>query len=324
MTIALAFLHPVLDEMRKKGCTEAELAEIVGVSQDVLCDPMRLLPANQVYNALQKATDRTGDRQMCFSLGCRMASGHWSPIRPLFQQNETVIDFISEFSALAEKQGRAARYKLVVEGNFAVLTLRRPASANTNACYADAIAAGFFLETLRKAHGIAWDRKKIVIVLQDPDLVPENELPKSSVLWGKKGMSIRFPSKYLGAKLFKPDVFVAGPNLKGSSKTKLDLSEQVRQVMKAQIANRKFGPAQIAEALGMERWKLQDLLSKSGTSVSQLRDEVKSEKAVESLRNSSDKIERIATDLGFSDSANFARAFRKWTGLSPSEVRNGK
>lgn len=139
-----------------------------------------------------------------------------------------------------------------------------------------------------------------------------------------KGMSIRFPSKYLGAKLFKPDVFVAGPNLKGSSKTKLDLSEQVRQVMKAQIANRKFGPAQIAEALGMERWKLQDLLSKSGTSVSQLRDEVKSEKAVESLRNSSDKIERIATDLGFSDSANFARAFRKWTGLSPSEVRNGK
>lgn len=324
MTIALAFLHPVMDELRKQGCTEEELAEIVGVTQDVLSDPMQLLPANQVYNALQTATERTGDCQMCFRLGCKMARGRWAPVKPLFEKNDTVIDFISEFSAMAEKQGRAARYKLEVEGIYALLTLRRPASANTKSRYADAIAAGFFLEILRKTQGIAWDSEKVIMVLQDPNLVPENEMPTSSVLPGKTGMSIRFPSKYLGATLSKPDTFVAGPNLVESSNSISDLRAHVRQIIRSQIANRKFGPTQVAEAIGMERWKLQDLLSKSGTSVSKLRDEVKHTLAIDRLKNSSDSIEKIARDLGYSDSANFARAFRKWTGNSPSELRSGK
>jgi AraC-like DNA-binding protein len=33
--------------------------------------------------------------------------------------------------------------------------------------------------------------------------------------------------------------------------------------------------------------------------------------------------EDIAVSLGFSDAANFRRAFRRWTGRTPSEFRHG-
>ncbi|WP_425583043.1 helix-turn-helix domain-containing protein [Zhongshania borealis] len=39
------------------------------------------------------------------------------------------------------------------------------------------------------------------------------------------------------------------------------------------------------------------------------------------LQNQSMTINAIAVRLGFSDPANFRRAFRKWTGCSPSEFR---
>ena len=324
MVMALAFLHPVLDELRARGVDEEELSDIVGVTPNVLCDPTLLLPANQIYDALQRASELTGDHQMCFRLGQGMASGTWTPVKPLFLENDTIIDFISEFSAMAEKQGRAARYKLVVEGKYAVLALRRPSSANVNSSYADAMAAGFFIGILKNSLGHAWDNRKVSIVLQNPDLVPESEVRKSSVMLGRNGMNIRFPSQCLGGALSKPKTFVTGPRLTGNPSSELDLNERVRQIIKPQIANRKFGPVQVAEALGMERWKLQDVLGKSGTSVSALREEVKRKEAEKRLKSSSDSIERIANDLGYTDSANFARAFRKWTGVSPSELRNGK
>lgn len=324
MVMAIAFLHPVLDELRALGADEEVLAGIVGVSSEILADATQLLPANQIYDALQKATDLAGDDHMCFRLGRGMASGTWAPITPLFLENNTVIDFISEFSAMAEKQGRAARYRLEVEGKNAVLALRRPANANTNSCYADAMAAGFFLEIIKSSLGHDWDNRMVSVVLQNPYLVPESDVPKSSVMLGKKGMSIRFPARCLGTALPKPKTFVAGPSFSANARSDLDIKENVRQIIKPHIANRKFGPAQIAEALGLERWRLQELLSKGGTNVSQLRDQLKCEEAVKRLKKNSDSVNGIAVSLGYSDSANFARAFRKWTGVSPTELRKGK
>jgi AraC-like DNA-binding protein len=35
-------------------------------------------------------------------------------------------------------------------------------------------------------------------------------------------------------------------------------------------------------------------------------------------------IEQVARQLGYSDAANFTRAFRKWTGRSPTDWRQGR
>lgn len=62
-------------------------------------------------------------------------------------------------------------------------------------------------------------------------------------------------------------------------------------------------------------------LKKEDTSYQTLLDEVRQELACWHLQNSDLRIEEIAELLGFVDTSNFSRVFRRWFGKTPSEFR---
>jgi AraC-like DNA-binding protein len=62
-------------------------------------------------------------------------------------------------------------------------------------------------------------------------------------------------------------------------------------------------------------------LREQGVSFRGLLDELRMHLAIKYLRTTKLANEDIALALGFSDSANFRRAFRRWTNKSPSEFR---
>ncbi len=78
---------------------------------------------------------------------------------------------------------------------------------------------------------------------------------------------------------------------------------------------------QIAQRLNTTPRTLHRRLKQEGSTYSDLIDFVKREKAQEYLRDSKLSVIEIAQLLSYSDSSNFARAFKKWTGLSPIEYR---
>jgi AraC-like DNA-binding protein len=76
------------------------------------------------------------------------------------------------------------------------------------------------------------------------------------------------------------------------------------------------GPAEVARGLGMSERTLKRKLAEQGTSYSELLDRERHSQAVELLRGAA-SIDDVAERLGYSDAANFTRAFRRWTGRSP-------
>ena len=62
-------------------------------------------------------------------------------------------------------------------------------------------------------------------------------------------------------------------------------------------------------------------LKLAGTSFQSLRDEALKDKALQLLRRPGLSIHDIASLLGYSDAANFGRAFKRWFGLSPGAYR---
>jgi len=62
-------------------------------------------------------------------------------------------------------------------------------------------------------------------------------------------------------------------------------------------------------------------LAEQGTSYQTLLDELRRDRALKLLEIESRTIEQIADQLGYSDAANFNRAFRRWLGRSPSAWR---
>jgi AraC-like DNA-binding protein len=77
----------------------------------------------------------------------------------------------------------------------------------------------------------------------------------------------------------------------------------------------------VAAALGLSVRSLQRQLAEAGLTYSKLIDQVRFNRAVVLLRQPDVKLLEVSLELGYTDPANFARAFRRWTGVSPREYR---
>ncbi|MES0826817.1 AraC family transcriptional regulator [Ruegeria sp. SCP11] len=76
-----------------------------------------------------------------------------------------------------------------------------------------------------------------------------------------------------------------------------------------------------ARALKMTPRTLNRRLKDEGTSFQEIKDALRRDIAIRSLQQSTDSIDQIAFDTGFSAPANFHRAFRKWTNRTPGSYR---
>jgi len=101
------------------------------------------------------------------------------------------------------------------------------------------------------------------------------------------------------------------------------LPEQVLALLHASVRQGEGLPGQqeLARSLGLPLSTFRRRLASAGASYRQLREECLQMSAQELLRKGVLSINAIAAQLGFSDAAAFRRAFRQWTGQSPSEWR---
>lgn len=81
------------------------------------------------------------------------------------------------------------------------------------------------------------------------------------------------------------------------------------------------GKEQVAQALNMSTRTLYNKLEGAGTTFREVLDGTRQDLAEEYIRQDLPIFE-IAYLIGFSDTANFSRAFKKWTGKSPMEFRD--
>jgi AraC-like DNA-binding protein len=100
------------------------------------------------------------------------------------------------------------------------------------------------------------------------------------------------------------------------------LVQRVRSLLRAQPASLSNADA-VARAVHMSARTLHRHLRDEGSSLQSLRDEVRREEAMRQLRRSSRPVKQIGLAVGFRDEKSFSRAFRHWTGKSPSEYRRG-
>jgi AraC-like DNA-binding protein len=102
------------------------------------------------------------------------------------------------------------------------------------------------------------------------------------------------------------------------------LSCQVRACLEAALARGETlpQPKALAHLLGISETTLRRHLRAEGISYNNLRDACLQETAKRYLRDTSWDLEQIAGRLGFSERSAFRRAFRRWTGFSPSIFRS--
>jgi len=98
------------------------------------------------------------------------------------------------------------------------------------------------------------------------------------------------------------------------------LVQRVRELLRHDAAALANAEA-LSHALHVSVRTLHRQLREEGAALQTLKDEVRREQAVDQLCRTTRPVKQIAHAVGFSSEKAFARAFRGWTGESPSEFR---
>jgi AraC-like DNA-binding protein len=114
---------------------------------------------------------------------------------------------------------------------------------------------------------------------------------------------------------------IALQHLKGIERD--DIQGRVREVLLQRLEGREPSQEEIAERLHMSARTLQRKLADSGTTYKEILDDTRHALALAYLSAPQHSVNEVTYLLGFSSGSCFTRAFRRWTGQSPTHWRAG-
>jgi AraC-like DNA-binding protein len=177
----------------------------------------------------------------------------------------------------------------------------------------------FMLKLVRNAVGRDW--LPHAVHLQCPSL------PSSVAITELSGGSIRFSSTMTAFAI--PTILLSAPmsNYRSSSdshsvedQSEVDFPTSLRMLL-AGYLDESLTINQCADLVGMSSRTLQRRLAEGATSFNELLDQTRFDTAKQLLKDDSLSVSEVCYELGYTDSGNFTRAFRRWTGVSPRQHR---
>ncbi len=100
-----------------------------------------------------------------------------------------------------------------------------------------------------------------------------------------------------------------------------DVVKAVRDAIRKRIAQGPPHISEIAASCPLKTRTLQRRLAEAGTTYRRIVDDVRFEAACRLLEDPRRSLAEIASILGYSDPANFTRAFTRWSGTTPRAYR---
>ncbi len=179
---------------------------------------------------------------------------------------------------------------------------------------------------LRSAGGSGWRPERIELTSVAPPTLRRMALFSSAhVSCGHEHTAVTFPRSLLR---MPPNVEPRGPAASvqdygalAASAPAIDFPGSIRQLIGSYLREGYPDVQRIAGIAGLSERTFQRRLMESGATYYGLVDQVRLERARRYLLDPNMKLIDVALELGFSEAASFTRAFRRWTGLSPSAFR---
>ncbi|MEZ4287201.1 MAG: AraC family transcriptional regulator [Polyangiales bacterium] len=165
------------------------------------------------------------------------------------------------------------------------------------------------------------------VMFDEPSYIRRfDHITRNRLRFSQPRNELRFDATYLDLPLSMADPVAQQLALKECER-QLQVARERNNIVhrvRAYVRNKeKFGAnlGDVAGALGTSERTLKRRLSEQGTTFSIIKDECRHALAMTWLSDSAMSVDQIALRLGYSDTANFTRAFRRWEGRPPTSVR---
>jgi len=320
-------IPPLLAEM---GFDPEQLIAEAGLDRALFEDPDNAIPFTDLGRFVAICTERTGCPHFGL-LACRNASlDILGLVGELARHSPNVGTALRNIILYLHLHDRGAIPILSVCGDCAMLgySIHQPDVPGTEQIYDGAIANAFNI--LKALAGPHWEPIEVLLYRSLPvDCEPYRQFFRTRVTFGAEHSAVVFAASWLDHPLRGADAQIRRrimreiADLEASGEG--DLVTQLRRVLRRLLvqgaSQGETGAKQVADLFSIHRRTLNRRLRVEGTSFKALIDETRYDIARQLLRDTRLPITEIATVLDYSQCSAFVRAFRRWSGASPSGWR---
>jgi len=288
-------------------------------------DPDGRIPHALAMELLERAVAASGDEALGVHAAEQVLPGDFDALEYVARASGTLrgaLEGLGRFIRLMHDQATCA---LSAEGGLDVWTLRLPLP-HSRAMFEFAFAA--MILTGRSASGRAQTPHAIELPFPEPGGSSEQaRVFRCPVTWGAPRSAIVFSRGDLDAPLAQANPALSAAlhrhaeQLLANVSASRTFATRVREHVIAALQTAEPTAEDVARTLKTSERTLRRRLQEDGTSFTDLVSDVRRELAMSYLRDARLSLMEIAFLLGFSNVSAFHRAFRRWTGVTPSEHR---
>jgi AraC-like DNA-binding protein len=318
-----AILIPFAREFDRRGGDVIKVLSDHHIAISVMEQPEVAVEASSIYAAIEDMAEALGDRYFGAAVAVE-AAHHGTPmLRDAANGAKTFGDFLTRAIKETAERVDNVRYSLLITADRANFEIQRLLSPTGSITQVDAIGAAFYVTVFRLGLHQHFDAGKIVVTTPSQEGIPPSLLPRRALMKSAiNGLKISFPSDWLLAPFSLhwtslADLQVEPISQGGRFITQIYLQEKLKEHLSQENLNLK----DFCKICRMHPRSFQRFLTENGTSFRQMRDELRRAMATDLLSNSDKTIAEVAARVGHSSPAAFDRAFKRWTGETPSNYR---
>jgi AraC-like DNA-binding protein len=326
---ARAFL-PVISGLRALGFDPGPLLAASGIDAALLDDPDALVPMTVGIDLFARAEAATGDA--CIGLhvaehaDLRSIDVHFYAMLA----SATLKDAYQRLSRYQRLITDTSRVEFIARPGGSVLRHALPGGLAVPRHSAEFIVAAW-LRTGRFAAGSDWNPDEVRFAHHAPSDVGEHSrFFRAPIRFATGENALVIPDGVLDLPCRGADPVLASlvdrhaDDRIRSHPASASVSDRVRSALEELFGSGEPSAAGVAARLRMSLRTLNRSLASEGTTYRALLDQLRHELAARHLANPHTSIAEVAFRLGFSDLSAFHRAFKRWTGRTPTEFRRRK
>jgi len=325
-TTVASYAMAIAHTLKASGIDSKRVFQAAGIQAELTNDPLVRLPTSQLTRLFQSCVEVSNNPYF----GLRMAHHiHISNLHALgyaLTASSTLMDFCRRLERYFRLISQTANITLSEVDDTVHLQIQHlvPLCGETEDAF-----MGFLILAMRLLYKQDFNPRQVAFhhAIPREGSEPYEKFFQAEISFEQTDGLLVFAKADLEQNLSGacPELAQVNDNIVVSYLTRLDKNDVISGVKQKIIEFLPDGDCsrdRVASALCMSPTTLQLKLSQRSTNFRQLLDDTRKELACSYLSQAARSVTEVTFMLGFSDTSNFTRAFKRWTGVSPSDYRH--
>ncbi len=333
-SVAAGIVRAFLDVAVAHGADRATLLSRSALNGEMMDDQDARIPLGTWQVLIHAAAELTGDPAIALHYATGTRIEQISIVGLITHSCASMADSMAQLNRYAklmievDVMDRGERFTVDTTGGEVWIVDNRP---DPNAFpEITEIAFGRFIGEFRRHFPDAEFAKEIQVTWPPPaHAAAYGEILRVPVTFNHHRNALRMAPEWLTVPFDETSSYVFGifAERADALMAELERAQSMRGRIEAHILpllhRGDIGMDAVASDLGMSRQTLYRRLRDEGITFATLLDDLRHRMAADYLRARKVSVNQTAYLVGFSESSSFVRAFRRWTGMTPLEFRNG-